>query len=111
MNEKIKWLRNKMLGLNLQGMIITNPVNIQYLTNIEAEGIFLVTRKENVFITDSRYVDQVNEILTIEDGIVVVNIKDLTLDDYENFFLFCENVGFEESHLTYAKYKEYCTIE
>ena len=91
----------------MQGIIITNPINIRYLTNIDAEGIFLITRKENVFITDSRYIEHVNAILTIEDGIVVLNIKDLTLEDYENFFIFCENVGFEESHLTYAKYKEY----
>lgn len=107
MNTKIRWLRNKLMGLNLQGMIITNPVNIRYLTNIEAEGILLITRKENIFLTDSRYIEHVNSILTIEDGIVVFNIKDITLDDYENFFLFCENVGFEESNLTYAKYKEY----
>ena len=107
MNEKIKWLRNKLLGLDMQGIIITNPINIRYLTNIDAEGIFLITRKENVFITDSRYIEHVNAILTIEDGIVVLNIKDLTLEDYENFFIFCENVGFEESHLTYAIYKEY----
>lgn len=107
MNPKIKWLRNKLLGLDLQGIIITNPINIRYLTNIEAEGVLLITRKENIFLTDSRYIEQVNAILTIEDGIIVSNIKDITLDDYENFFLFCENVGFEESHLTYAKYKEY----
>ena len=37
MNEKIKWLRNKLLGLDLQGIIITNPVNVRYLTNIEAD--------------------------------------------------------------------------
>lgn len=107
MNTKIRWLRNKLMGLNLQGMIITNPINIRYLTNIEAEGILLITRKENIFLTDSRYIEHVNSILTIEDKIVVFNIKDVTLDDYENFFLFCENVGFEETHLTYAKYKEY----
>ena len=82
MNEKIKWLRNKLLGLDMQGIIITNPINIRYLTNIDAEGIFLITRKENVFITDSRYIEHVNAILTIEDGIVVLNIKDLTLEDY-----------------------------
>jgi Xaa-Pro aminopeptidase len=35
MNSKIKWLRNKLTGLNMQGMIVTNPVNIKYLTNIE----------------------------------------------------------------------------
>ena len=95
MNSKIKWLRNKLNGLNMQGMIVTNPVNIKYLTNIEAEGILLITRKENIFLTDSRFIEHVNAILTIEDGFVVYNIKDLILDDYENFFLFCENVGFE----------------
>lgn len=56
MNSKIKWLRNKLNGLNMQGMIVTNPVNIKYLTNIEAEGILLITRKENIFLTDSRYI-------------------------------------------------------
>ena len=50
MNTKIRWLRNKLMGLNLQGMIITNPINIRYLTNIEAEGILLITRKENIFL-------------------------------------------------------------
>lgn len=107
MNNKIRWLRNKLMGLNMQGMIITNPINIRYLTNIEAEGILLITRKENIFLTDSRYIEHVNATLTIEDGIVVFDIRNITLDDYENFFLFCENVGFEESNLTYAKYKEY----
>lgn len=107
MNEKIKWLRNKLLGLNMQGIIITNPTNIRYLTGIDAEGIFIVNRKENIFITDSRYIEHVNATLTLDDGIVVINIKDLSLEDYENFFIFCENVGFEEAHLTYAKYKEY----
>lgn len=57
MNSKIKWLRNKLNGLNMQGMIVTNPVNIKYLTNIEAEGILLITRKENIFLTDSRYIE------------------------------------------------------
>ena len=107
MNAKIMWLRNKLLGLDMQGMIITNPVNIRYLTNIDAEGILVINRKENIFITDSRYVEHVNAILTLDDGIVVMNVKDLTLEDYEKFFIFCENVGFEENHLTYAKYKEY----
>ena len=28
------------------------------------------------------------------------------LYEYENFFLFCENVGFEESYVTYVQYKD-----
>ena len=79
MNTKLKWLREKMKMLDMQGMIISNPTNIKYLTNIEAEGLLLITRKENIFLTDSRYIEEVNSILTIDDGVIV----------------------------TYAKYKEY----
>ncbi|MCI8760014.1 MAG: aminopeptidase P family protein [Clostridia bacterium] len=107
MNAKLQWLRNKMSSLDLQGFIITNPVNIRYLTNIDAEGILLITRKENIYITDSRYIEQVHSTLTLFDEIIVYDVHDVSKDDYENFFLFCENVGFEEYNISYAKYKEY----
>lgn len=107
MNEKIENLREKLKSLDLQGMIITNPVNIRYLTNINAEGVLLITRRENVYITDGRYIETVNKALTIEDEVIVYDIKELIKEDYENFFTFCENIGFEETNLTYAKYKEY----
>ena len=107
MNKKMQWLRNQMLSLNLQGMIVSNPINIRYLTNIQAEGVLLATRKENIFLTDGRYIEDVHNTLTLFDEIVVYDIRGLTRDDYENFFLFCENVGFEENYVTYAKYKEY----
>ena len=105
MNIKIKWLRDRLRTQNLQGMIVSNPVNIKYLTEIEAEGVLLITLKENFFITDSRYVEAVNTILTIEDEILVNDKKNLTKDDYAAFFMFCENVGFEENFVTYAEYK------
>ena len=89
MNPKLQWLRNTMSSLNLQGLIISNPINIKYLTNIEAEGVLLLTRKENIYITDGRYIEHVHSILS--------------KDDYENFFMFCENVGFEENYVTYAR--------
>lgn len=106
MNIKIKWLRDRLRTQNLQGMIVSNPVNIKYLIGIEAEGTLLITLKENLFITDSRYVEAVNTILTIEDEILVNDKKNLTKDDYAAFFMFCENVGFEEDFVTYADYKD-----
>lgn len=106
MNIKIKWLRDRLRTQNLQGMIVSNPVNIKYLTGIKAEGILLITLKENLFITDSRYVEAVNTILTIEDEIIVNDKKNLTKDDYAGCFMFCENVGFEEHYVTYAEYKD-----
>ncbi len=107
MNDRILSLRNKMAGQNLQGMIITNPINIRYLTGLEAEGTFLITRKENVYITDGRYIEYVNSVITPFDEIVIDDYKNISPDEYENFFMFCENVGFEEDYVTYANYKEY----
>lgn len=106
MNQKIAWLRNKLKGLNLDGMIVSNPINIKYLTNITAEGILLITRKENIYITDARYIEIVNSTLTIDDEIIVYDARAIRPEDYENFFLFCENVGFEENNITYASYKK-----
>lgn len=107
MNPKLQWLRNKMSSSDLEGLIISNPTNIKYLTNLDAEGILLLTRKENIFITDGRYIEQVHSVLTLFDEIIVYNIRDISQQDYENFFMYCENVGFEEDYVTYAQYKEY----
>ena len=104
MNNNIRWLRDRIKMLDLQGIIISNPVNVKYLTGINAEGVFLVTPKENIYITDGRYIEEVNNTLTLNDEIVVYDMKDLSRDDYENIFLFCEKVGFEEEHVTYKDF-------
>ncbi len=107
MNSKIQALRNQMKVLNIQGMIISNPVNIKYLTGLTEEGTFLITPKDNIFITDSRYLEAVNTFLTIDQEIISYNLKNLNKHDYEAFFSECENVGFEESYVTYEMYKIY----
>ena len=107
MNERLRWIRNNLKAQNIQGMIISNPTNIKYLTNIESEGILLLTLKENIYIADDRYISYVKKILTIDDEIIITNVRDIGLIDYENYFMFCENVGFEENYVTYAKYKEF----
>ena len=45
MNTKIRWLREKMKMQDMQGMIVSNPVNIRYLTGILAEGLLLITKR------------------------------------------------------------------
>lgn len=106
MNEKIKALREKMKSLNLEGMIISNPINIKYLTEIESEGTLLITRRENIFITNSIFIDEVNSTLTISDEIIVMDITYISKNEFESFFTFCENVGFEEKYVTYESYKK-----
>lgn len=107
MNLKIQALRNQMKVMVLQGMIISNPVNIRYLTGLTAEGTMLITPKGNVFITDSRYLEAVNSFLTIDQEIIAYDVRNLNKYDYESFFTGCENVGFEEGYVTYEMYKAY----
>ena len=105
MNEKIRHLREKLKALNLDGMIVSNPVSIKYLCNIEVDGLLLITRKENIFLTYSMYLEMVKSTLTIADEVIVADFRDIGKDEYENFFLFCENVGFEENYVTYKEYQ------
>ncbi len=107
MNVKIKWLRDQLSSLKMDGMIITNPVNIMYLTGLSEEGTLIIAPKENIFVTDSRYIESVNRKLTIADEIVAYDSRDLDKYDYENIFLLRENVGFEENYVTYENYKKF----
>lgn len=107
MNIRIKWLRDQLKSIGLDGMIVSNPVNVKYLTGLNAEGIFIIAPKENVFITDSRYIEFVNNQLTIDDEIIAYDVKTLSKFDYEGFFMCCNDIGFEEKYVTYENYKKY----
>ena len=107
MNVRIKWLRNRLNSLKLDGMIVSNPVNVKYLTGLSEEGILVIAPKENIFITDSRYIESVNKNLTIDDEIIAYDRRNLSKYDYEGIFMLCENVGFEEKYVTYEQYKIY----
>lgn len=107
MNVKIKWLRNQLVPLKLDGMIVSNPVNVKYLTGLEEEGILIIAPKENIFITDGRYIENVNKKLTLDDEIIAYDSRKVTKYDYEGFFMLCENIGFEEKYVTYENYKKY----
>ena len=104
MNQRIENIRRKMQKADLQGMIITNSSNLRYVLGFDVEGMIFITDKENLFITDGRYIEYANSKLTIDDDIAVVNITDLSTDDNLAFFADCDRVGFEEYDLTYYDY-------
>ena len=105
MNEKIRLLRERLKSINIEGMIITNPINIKYLTGIEDEGTLILARRENVFLTYTMFLESVKSTVTINDEIIVADFKDVSKEECENFFLFCDNVGFEEAYVTYKQYQ------
>lgn len=108
MNMKIKCLRNQLNSLKLDGIIVSNPISIRYLTGLDIEdSTLIIAPKENILITDGRYIESVNRKLTIDDEIIAYNLKDFSKYDYEAIFMTCENVGIEEKYITYETYKNY----
>ena len=105
MKEKIVKLRNKMNEAGLDGFIVYNPANIEYLVNTKAEGFLIINDYENIFMTDARYIEDVRNKITIADEILIQDISQTAPEDFLSFFENCNKVGFEENYVTYAKYR------
>lgn len=110
MNYKIKCLREKMKLLEIDGMIISNPINIEYITGVYAEGTLIINDKDNIFITDARYIEDVNSTITISDEINVRNQANISENEYISFFVNCPRVGIEENYISYSKYQNLVRI-
>lgn len=110
MNSKIKFLREKLESKDFGGMIVSNPVNIKYLLDIDVEGLLLITPLENIFLTSSRFYDHVSNILKIEDGVTIKEIEKSNKKDLENIFMASHNIGIEEDTITYKEYRDFLNI-
>lgn len=110
MNYKIKCLREKMKLLEIDGMIISNPTNIEYITGVYAEGTLIINDKDNIFITDARYIEDVNSTITISDEINVRDQANIPENEYISFFVNCPRVGIEENYISYSKYQNLVRI-
>ena len=110
MNYKIKCLREKMKLLEIDGMIISNPTNIEYITGVYAEGTLIINDKDNIFITDARYIEDVNSTITISDEINVRDQANISENEYISFFANCPRVGIEENYISYSKYQNLVRI-
>ena len=96
MSKRIELVRNRIHSMGIDGVIITNPINVRYILGVQAEGTLIINQKTAEFITDARYIEAVNKTLTIEDQVYVQDIMHLTEDDYIRIFADCNKVGFED---------------
>lgn len=107
MNSRIKNIYSKLEQKNLDGIIVTLPANITYLTKYPSrDSYLLVSKKGNVYFTDSRYIEEAKNalkglaVLQKVNGSVFKLIGDACLD------LGLKRVAFEERYLTFAEYKK-----
>jgi len=99
--EKVKTFISKR---GLDGVLISSAVNRRYFSNFTGtSGNVIITAKENLFITDFRYVEQAKQ--QCGDFVVVMHSKDY-LDKL--FQILKErgirNLGIEDAELTYSQY-------
>jgi Xaa-Pro aminopeptidase len=95
---RIDMLREKIK--DIENMLVTNPLNINYLTGFTGEGFVIISKNQVILVTDSRYTEQAKY---ETNGIQILNISDINLQElYSKFPI----LGFEENHMTYSMYKK-----
>jgi Xaa-Pro aminopeptidase len=106
-NLHIKNIYTKLAQEDLDGLLVSSPANISYLANFTSrDSYFLISKKENIYITDSRYTQEakkhLQKIATIKksNGSIFRIIADLCRD------LGLKRLAFEERYLPFAEYKK-----
>jgi Xaa-Pro aminopeptidase len=82
-------------------LLVTNPVNVRYLTGLASSNALLLVEPERVrLFTDFRYLERAQEV----DGVEVVRTARDAIGDLPG--LLSGPVGFEAAHLTYALWEQ-----
>ena len=104
--QKKAILRKKLSALGVDGILITDLVNVRYLTGFTGtSGYLVLTRKHALFVTDFRYKEQARDEvkgfrIRVERSERSGEIKEIT-DTYK-----IRTLGFEDHNVPYAFYKK-----
>jgi len=107
MKPRLKNLLKRLAQENLDGLIVSIPANISYLTGFtSSDAYLLVSKKENVYFTDFRYTEEVRPKLKSVAGLQQIFGSVFELIARASLDLGLKRVGFEERHMPYAEYKK-----
>ena len=111
MNARLKSTHSALKQRGLDGLLVSLPANISYLTeSLSRDAYLLVSLKGNIYFTDSRYTEEAkvflkdNALFRECNGLVFKHITEAILS------LGLERIGFEERYLPFAEFtkiKEY----
>lgn len=107
MNSRIKNLYRYLEKEHLDGLLVSLPANITYLTHYRSRDSYLiVSKKQNIYITDSRYFEEAKN--NLKGFIVIKQVKDSVFSLIADCFrqLNLKHVGFEERNLSFAEYEK-----
>lgn len=107
MNLRLKNIYVELEQQGLDGLFLSSPANITYLTEyLSRDSYFVISTKGNIYITDSRYTEETKESL---EGIATV--KRINGSIFKAVAVACHDlglkrVGFEERCLVFAEYQK-----
>jgi Xaa-Pro aminopeptidase len=111
MNSRLKNIHSALKQRGLDGLLVSLPANSSYLTeSLSRDAYLLVSLKENIYFTDSRYTEEAGYFLKDNaklkecNGSTFRHIAEAILN------LGLEKIGFEERYLPFAEFtklKEY----
>lgn len=106
MFSRLLKIRRKLEEENLDGLLVSSPANITYLTEyLSRDSYLLVSKKGNIYFTDSRYTQEARALLKKD-----TEVRDASGSTFKTIArgivdLGLKRVGFESRYLPYAEYK------
>ena len=107
MNSRLRKIYPKLAQKNLDGLILASPANISYLTDYPArDSYFLISKKENIYVTDSRYTEEAKE--GLKGSASIIKIKDSVFKTIAQACvdLRLKRIGFEERQVSFFGHKK-----
>jgi len=107
MNYRLKSIYSALEQRRLDGLIVSWPANISYLAQSQSrDSYLLVSSKENIYFTDSRYSEEARIFLKGN-----ANLKECPGSIFQHIAqsilgLKLKKVGFEERYLPYAEFNK-----
>ncbi|MGM0608379.1 MAG: M24 family metallopeptidase [Candidatus Muiribacteriota bacterium] len=99
----IKKLKNLLKKSKFDAFLISNPVNIFYITGVEADGTYILVDKDKVeVITNFIYFDDIKSALKIP-----LQVKMFKNDNFYSFFSKKLKYGFESDFMTFNTYNSF----
>ena len=104
---KLVKLRQALIDLQVDGLLITNEYNLRYMTGFTGtSGVAVVTKDDAVFITDFRYTEQAQA--QVKDFRIVQHNGPIFAEVGTQVALMgAKTIGFEKNSLTYGLYELY----
>lgn len=108
MNERLKKIKGELSALNLDGLLIQNPVNRKYISGFSGSaGILFISKNSSILFTDFRYIEQAKNQAP---DFKIINHTIRGLYKELNEVIQKEGIktlGFESESVTFNEYKQY----